>query len=192
MENIKNICVFCGSRTGMSSRYCEEARFLGKALAENKIGLVYGGGRTGMMGEIAQSVFSSGGYVTGIIPTFLKTKEQLFTDAQIIIETEDMHERKRLMAEKSDAFIALPGGIGTLEELVEQMTWIHLKRHEKPVILLDIDGFWQPFVALVRHMRDTGFIAPDAGFKTYLAEDVQMAVRILTDTAYQKKVPILI
>ena len=131
---------------------------LGKALAESGIRLVYGGGSIGLMGAVATSVLDHGGTVTGIIPGFLTARENALKRVQELIVTPDMHERKRLMFEHSDAFVALPGGIGTLEELVEQLTWQQLGRHSKPVLLANIEGFWEPLLALLAHMRETQFI----------------------------------
>jgi len=127
-------------------------------MAEAGIGLVYGGGSLGLMGEIGRSVLKNGGHVTGIIPEFLSDRERMLRDVQELIVTSTMHERKQIMFEKSDAFVALPGGIGTLEELVEQLTWSQLGQHRKPVVLGDIDGFWDPLLSLVSHMRDEAFI----------------------------------
>src|SRR5580704_9072439 len=158
MSTIKTVCVYCGSGPGTNPRFMESAKALGKALAEGGIRLVYGGGSVGMMGAVATSVLDHGGMVTGIIPGFLTAKENALKRVQEMIVTPDMHERKRLMFEHSDAFVALPGGIGTLEELVEQLTWQQLGRHSKPVLLANIDGFWQPFFDLLSHMRSTQFI----------------------------------
>ena len=131
---------------GLNPAYRDAARTLGAALAHNDIGLVYGGGSLGLMGEVARSTLDHGGRVTGIIPGFLVEKEAMMRDVDEVIVTEDMHERKRLMFERSDAFVALPGGVGTLEELVEQLTWVQLGRHTKPVVVANIDGFWTPFL----------------------------------------------
>jgi len=145
---------------------------LGKALAENGIRLVYGGGSIGLMGAVATSVLDHGGNVTGIIPDFLTARENALTRVQEMIVTPDMHERKRLMFERSDAFVALPGGIGTLEELVEQLTWQQLGRHSKPVLLANIERFWEPLLALIAHMRATQFI------RASLAVDILKAERV--------------
>jgi uncharacterized protein (TIGR00730 family) len=157
---IRNICVYCGSGPGVNPAYVGTAQALGKALAAAKIGLVYGGGSLGLMGEVAKSTLHHGGRVTGIIPGFLSNKEQMLKDADELIITDNMHERKMLMFERSDAFVALPGGIGTLEELVEQLTWSQLGRHTKPIIVANIDGFWDPFLALLKHMKSEAFIRP--------------------------------
>ena len=158
MNQIKTVCVYCGSGPGSNPRFVEAAIGLGKTFAENNIRLVYGGGSVGLMGAVAKSTLEHGGSVTGIIPDFLKARENALTRVQEMIVTPDMHERKRLMFERSDAFVALPGGVGTLEELVEQMTWQQLGRHSKPVLLANIDGFWEPLMALLSHMRATEFI----------------------------------
>src|SRR5271155_2499182 len=172
MTKIKTICVYCGSGPGTNPHFIEAAVALGKAMAENGVRLVYGGGSLGLMGAIATSVLDHGGIVTGIIPDFLTARENALTRVQEMIVTPDMHERKRLMFERSDAFVALPGGIGTLEELVEQLTWQQLGRHSKPVLLANIDGFWEPLLALLAHMRATAFIRPTLTVDILKAERV--------------------
>jgi uncharacterized protein (TIGR00730 family) len=154
----KNICVYCGSGKGNNPAYARAARTLGQALAENGIGLVYGGGSLGLMGEVARATLDHGGRVTGIIPAFLSEREQMLRAVDELIVTEDMHERKRLMFERSDAFVALPGGIGTLEELVEQLTWSQLGQHKKPIVVANVEGFWTPFLNLLAHMKGDAFI----------------------------------
>ena len=131
---------------------------LGKSLAQNGVRLVYGGGSVGMMGTLARAVLDHGGKVTGIIPEFLTGRERPKPLTDDMIVTRDMHERKRKMFEHADAFVALPGGIGTLEELVEQLTWAQIGQHKKPVLLANIKGFWEPFRALIGHMDTLGFI----------------------------------
>src|ERR1700689_1406829 len=173
MSTIKTVCVYCGSGPGTNPRFMESAKALGKALAEGGIRLVYGGGSVGMMGAVATSGVDHGGMVTGIIPGFLTAKENALKRVQEMIVTPDMHERKRLMFEHSDAFIALPGGIGTLEELVEQLTWQQLGRHTKPVLLANIDGFWEPLLVLLAHMRATQFIRPTLSIDILKAERVE-------------------
>src|SRR5215469_4976337 len=173
MITIKTVCVYCGSGAGTNPRFIEAASVLGKTFAENGIRLVYGGGSVGMMGAVASAVLDHGGSVTGIIPDFLTTREHALTRVQETIITPDMHERKRLMFERSDAFVALPGGIGTLEELVEQLTWQQLGRHSKPVLLANIDGFWEPLLALLAHMRATQFIRPSLPVEILKAERVE-------------------
>jgi len=155
---VQNICVYCGSGVGAKPAYAEAARTLGRSLAKAGRGLVYGGGSLGLMGEVARATLKAGGRVTGIIPAFLSEREHMLRDVDELIVTEDMHQRKMLMFQKSDAFVALPGGIGTLEELVEQLTWSQLGQHQKPVIIANIDGFWTPFLRLLEHMRTDQFI----------------------------------
>jgi uncharacterized protein (TIGR00730 family) len=173
MNQIKTVCVYCGSGPGTNPRFVEAAIALGKAFAENGIRLVYGGGSIGLMGAVATSVLENGGTVTGIIPDFLTIRENALSRVQEMIVTPDMHERKRLMFERSDAFVALPGGIGTLEELVEQLTWQQLGRHSKPILLANIDGFWEPLLALLAHMRATAFIRPTLAVDILKAERVE-------------------
>jgi uncharacterized protein (TIGR00730 family) len=157
-SNIQNVCVYCGSGSGLNSTYAAAARDFGRILAENRIGLVYGGGSLGLMGEIARSVLHNGGYVTGIIPGFLSEREHMLVEAQELIVVDDMHQRKQLMFAKSDAFVALPGGLGTLEEFVEQLTWSQLGRHARPIVLANIEGFWNPLLTLFEGMRAEGFV----------------------------------
>jgi hypothetical protein len=173
MNQIKTVCVYCGAGSGSSPRFVEAAFALGKVFAENNIRLVYGGGSVGLMGAVAKSVLDHGGLVTGIIPDFLRARENALTRVQEMVVTPDMHERKRLMFERSDAFVALPGGIGTLEELVEQMTWQQLGRHSKPVLLANIDNFWDPLLTLLTHMRATEFIRPALDVDVLKAERVE-------------------
>jgi uncharacterized protein (TIGR00730 family) len=173
MTDIKTVCVYCGSGPGTNPHFIEAAQAFGKALAENGVGLVYGGGSIGLMGAVAAATLEHGGLVTGIIPDFLVKREHAMTGAQEMIVTHDMHERKRLMFERSDAFVALPGGIGTLEELVEQLTWQQLGRHSKPILLANIDGFWEPLMGLLAHMRATAFIRPTLSVDILKAERVE-------------------
>ncbi len=158
LNGIQNVCVFCGSGSGLNPDFVGAARTLGQQLAEAGVGLVYGGGSLGLMGAVAKSVLKHKGYVTGIIPSFLSEKEQMLRDVNELIVTEDMHQRKRLMFERSDAFVALPGGIGTLEELVEQLTWAQLGRHTKPIVIANVAGYWDSLCALLDHMRAETFI----------------------------------
>jgi uncharacterized protein (TIGR00730 family) len=173
MSKIKTVCVYCGSGPGTNPRFVEAAIALGKTFAENDVRLVYGGGSLGLMGAVAKSTLDHGGSVTGIIPEFLTARENALARVQELIVTPDMHERKRLMFERSDAFIALPGGIGTLEELVEQLTWQQLGRHTKPILLANIDGFWEPLLGLLAHMRSTEFIRPSLAVEILKAERVE-------------------
>jgi uncharacterized protein (TIGR00730 family) len=176
MSPIRSICVYCGSSPGKDPVFAEVARAFGKILAENGITLVYGGGSRGLMGALALSVHEHGGRVVGIIPDFLKLRERMFTGAQEIVVTRDMHERKRLMFERADAFVALPGGIGTLEELVEQLTWSQLGRHKKPILIANINAFWEPLIELLEHMKRSGFIHSDLVIDYKVVDQVEQIV----------------
>jgi uncharacterized protein (TIGR00730 family) len=173
MNTIKTVCVYCGSGPGTNPQFVEAAVAFGRALARNNVGLVYGGGSVGLMGAVATSVLDHGGTVTGIIPDFLTAREHALSRVQEMIVTRDMHERKRLMFERSDAFVALPGGVGTLEELVEQLTWQQLGRHSKPIMLANVAGFWEPLLALLAHMRATAFIRPTLAVNILQADRVE-------------------
>ena len=158
MSPAKKLCVYCGSGNGRNPAYVEAARTLGKCMAEAEIGLVYGGGSLGLMGEVARSVLAEGGHVTGIIPEFLANRERMLTDVNELIVTADMHERKMTMFARSSGFVALPGGLGTLEEVAEISTWAQLGQHSKPIILCNVEGYWDPLVTLLDHMREERFI----------------------------------
>jgi len=173
MIPIRTVCVYCGSGPGTDPDYIAAARELGAALANNGVSLVYGGGSLGLMGALAEAVLDQGGHVTGIIPEFLTGREKMMVRAQEVIVTHDMHERKRLMFERADAFIALPGGIGTLEELVEQLTWAQLGRHKKPILIANIEQFWEPLLALLDHMRKLEFICNGLTFNLLKVECVE-------------------
>lgn len=172
-RKIRKICVYCGSGPGIDPAFIESARAFGAILAKNGVGLVFGGGSVGMMGAIAKSVLDHGGKVTGIIPEFLVAREHAMRGADNLIVTRDMHERKRKMFEMADAFVAMPGGIGTLEEVVEQMTWVQLGRHRKPILLANIKRFWEPLCALIDHMKNLEFIRADLNFDLLAADAVE-------------------
>lgn len=154
---LRNVCVYCGSSEGHNPVFAEAGDRFGRILARSGIGLVYGGGSIGIMGTVARAVLAEGGRVTGVIPEFLCKFEIPLHEVTELIVTESMHERKQLMFEKSDAFVALPGGIGTLEETVEMLTWAQLGRHRYPIVLVNIDGFWDPLIDLFDHMISEGF-----------------------------------
>jgi uncharacterized protein (TIGR00730 family) len=180
MNEIRTLCVYCGSGSGTDPAFAEAARRLGKILADHRIGLVYGGGSVGLMGTLAASVLDHGGTVTGVIPEFLTDREQMMGRLQEIIITSDMHERKRIMFERADAFAALPGGIGTLEELVEQLTWAQLGRHCKPIVMLNIKQFWDPLLALLDHMRSLAFIRSEHAVNFVVVDRVEQMLPKLT------------
>jgi len=183
MSKINAICVYCGSSPGTEPAFIEAAQKLGKILAENGVQLIYGGGSVGLMGALAESVLEHGGQVTGIIPEFLTKRERPRRLAQELIVTRDMHERKRKMFELADAFVAMPGGVGTLEELVEQLTWVQLGRHKKPILLANINGFWDPLCALLDHMKALEFIRSDLDFDLLVAAKVADILPMLQKAA---------
>lgn len=189
MSMIRAICVYCGSSPGNDPVFVEAARKFGQILAQNGITLVYGGGSRGLMGALALSVHEHGGRVIGVIPEFLKVRERMFTGAQEIVVTHDMHERKRMMFERADAFVALPGGIGTLEELVEQLTWSQLGRHRKPILVANINGFWEPLVELLEHMKRSGFIHSDLTFDYAVVDRIEDIVPAIKSAAARDEGP---
>jgi uncharacterized protein (TIGR00730 family) len=161
MNTIRSVCVYCGSSPGKGELYMKAGQVLGRAIAKAGLELIYGGGGKGIMGAVADGAQRAGGKVTGIIPRFLMTKEATQAALQRLDElvvTDNMHQRKHMMFEKSDAFVALPGGIGTVEEIIEIMTWAQLGHHRKPIVFGNIGGFWNPMLALLDHMRSEGFI----------------------------------
>jgi uncharacterized protein (TIGR00730 family) len=187
MSEIRKVCVYCGSGPGTDPAFVEAARELGATLAREKVGLVYGGGAVGIMGAIAMSVLDHGGTLTGIIPEFLMSRERALRGTHDLIVTSDMHERKRMMFEMADAFVALPGGVGTLEEVVEQITWVQLGRHKKPILLANIKGFWDPLCALLEHMKALEFIRSGLDFNLLVTEKVADILPMLREEA--AKVP---
>jgi uncharacterized protein (TIGR00730 family) len=189
MSTIRSICVYCGSSPGNSPIYLEAGRTLGKAIAKAGLTLVYGGGLKGIMGAVANGTIEAGGNVTGIIPRFLIRKEAGdeagLDHLDEVILTEDMHERKHAMFERSDAFVALPGGIGTVEEIVEIMTWAQLGRHEKPMVFGNVAGFWNPMLALIDHMKVEGFIHSQHMVRPLVVADPAQIVPTILDAARQ-------
>jgi uncharacterized protein (TIGR00730 family) len=184
MTEIKSICVYCGSGPGTNPAFITAARRFGQILAENDIRLVYGGGSAGLMGACAESVLDHGGLVTGIIPEFLTDREHMLMRSQKRIITRDLHERKRLMFEHADAFVALPGGVGTLEELVEQLTWSQLGRHKKPILVANIDGFWEPLCTLLDHMERLQFIRAGLNVNLLVADRIDDVLPMLKAAAH--------
>jgi uncharacterized protein (TIGR00730 family) len=154
---MERVCVFCGASAGRGTAYLEAARAFGVEVARRGLGLVYGGGRVGLMGELATAARAAGGEVIGVIPQALVERELAHGDVDLRI-VDSLHERKALMAELADAFVALPGGFGTLDELMEQLTWSQLGLHAKPVGLLDVGGYWGPLIALAQHAVEHGFV----------------------------------
>ena len=161
MSTLKSICVFCGSAAGARNIYAAAARELGTLLAQHHIELIYGGGHVGLMGELADATLAAGGRVVGIIPQHLMRPEIAHQNLSELVVVDSMHTRKRQMAERAQAFIALPGGYGTLEELFEMITWLQLQLHSKPIGVVNVGGFFDPLLALIKHSAQEGFIRPE-------------------------------
>jgi uncharacterized protein (TIGR00730 family) len=183
MSKINALCVYCGSGQGTDPAFVDAAQRFGKILAENEIRLVYGGGSTGLMGALASAVLDHGGEVTGIIPEFLTRRERPRRLPQELIVTTDMHDRKWRMFERADGFVALPGGIGTLEEVVEQLTWAQLGRHKKPILIANINGYWDPLLELFAHMQAQDFIPPALRVDYLVADTVEDIVPKMREAA---------
>jgi len=160
MRQIRRLCVYCGSAGAVDERYRAAAHDLGERLAKAGIELVFGGGRIGLMGIVADAAIAAGGRVLGIIPGRLRDAELAHQGVSELVIAASMHDRKRLMAERADAFAVLPGGIGTLDEMFEIMTWRHLGLHDKPIFVVDVAGYWQPLRQLFDHLAATGFTVP--------------------------------
>ncbi len=158
---MKSICVFCGSRTGEMPEYKEAAQTFGKLMAAQDIQLIFGAGKVGLMGVIADAILEAGGSAVGVIPQFLVDREVAHTGLQELIVVESMHQRKKIMAERADAFVILPGGIGTYEEFFEVLTWRHLTLHHKPIGLLNTEGYYTPLKQFLTHTITKGFLAED-------------------------------
>jgi len=179
MAHIHSICVYCGSRSGRNNHFKEIAQNFGKILARERIRLVYGGGNVGLMGVIANVVMKGGGKVTGIIPQHLDKEEVGLKDASEFHIVDNMHERKRMMFDHSDAFVALPGSIGTLDETIEVITWKQLQLHNKPIIIVNVDNYWQPFLALIDKFIMEEFTTPETRDLFYVVDTVEDVVPLL-------------
>ena len=180
MRDFGRICVYCGSSLGARPSYAAAAHRLGEALAHRGLGLVYGGGSVGLMNEVADAVLERGGEVIGVIPEKLQTLELGKAGCTELRVVPDMHARKATMADLSDAFVALPGGYGTLEELFEAITWTQLGYHHKPVGLLDVDGYFRHLVAFLDHVQAEGFVRPDLGLLTVRDDPVALLDALAT------------
>jgi len=178
-RRVETVCVYCGSGAGENRAFAEAARALGQALASADTRLVYGGGDLGLMGIVARSVLKHGGHVTGIMPGFLHGRERMLVDVHELVVVDSMHERKHLMFERSDAFVALPGGIGTLEEFVEQLTWSQLGRHRKPIVLVNVHGFWDPLLELFDKMIGHNFIRSGFELKMSVADSAHDVLPVI-------------
>ncbi len=160
MTEIRRVCVYCGSRPGARPAYAEAARQLAASLAEAGVGIVTGGGHVGLMGVVADAALAAGGEVVGVIPQALMDLERGHAGLTELHVVPSMHERKALMAELADAFVALPGGLGTLEEIAEALTWVQLGIHAKPCALLDVEGYYAPLARFLDHTVEEGFVVP--------------------------------
>jgi uncharacterized protein (TIGR00730 family) len=179
MNTIRSVCVYCGSSPGRDDAYLDAGHRLGRSLALSGLRLVYGGGTKGIWGAVAQGALKAGGTVMGIIPRFLMNKEA--TEAALggldeLVITDNMHQRKHRMFEESDAFVAMPGGIGTVEEIIEIMTWAQLGHHRKPMAFANIKGFWDPMLALLDHMAEEGFIHTAHKVKPLVVDSAEAVV----------------
>lgn len=181
VASVFTVTVFCGSSPGFDPVYVDAARAVGTALGEAGMRLVYGGGHVGLMGTVADAAVRAGAHVTGVIPRALQAREDVNHDIAELILVDTMHERKMLMADRADAFLALPGGPGTLEELTEQWTWAQLGIHEKPVGLLNVAGYFDPLLAFVANMRDRGFTHPRYTDMLVVATEADAALARLRD-----------
>lgn len=189
MSEISSICVFCGSREGNDSRYAEAAQSLGHEIGSRGMRLVYGAGTIGLMGIVADAVADAGGEVVGIIPEFLEKLEIGRTQSDQFYVTDSMHSRKQQMFEMSDAFISLPGGLGTLDETFEILTWRQLKLHDKPIIIWDVEGYWEPMAALIDATIEGGFSAPENRKLFSMATSLEEVFDLLDAAPAQKSTP---
>jgi len=169
---LRSVAVFCGALPGARPEYAAAARSLGKALAHRGIRLVYGGGRAGLMGEVADAVLGEAGAVTGVIPGFMEEREVAHRGVTELVITVSMHERKARMADMADAFVVLPGGFGTLDEMFEILTWSQLGLHDKPLALFNVAGYFDPLMTFIRHGRTEGFVRPGNLDDLFLADAV--------------------
>ncbi len=176
---VESVCVYCGSRHGDDDTFTRQARALGQGLAERRMRLVYGAGDVGLMGEVARAAMGAGGKAVGVIPRHILEREVGSRDLTALILTDTMHERKKIMFANADAVVAMPGGAGTLDELIEVVTWRQLGLHEKPLILMNVDGFWDPLLGLIDHFVDRGFAGEDLrGFLTVTRDAEETLARL--------------
>ena len=181
--NIKRLAVYCGSATGTDPMFADAARDLGQTMVDRGLELVYGGGRLGLMGIIADTVIEAGGTAYGVIPRALVDKEVAHTGLTDLYTVTTMHERKAMMTELCDAFVCLPGGIGTLDEMFEAWTWNALGYHAQPFALLDVAGFWTPFVEFMTHVSESGFLSKRRLKQMIVAETADEAINMLDEAA---------
>lgn len=181
MAVLRSVCVFCGSRPGHDPAYAVDARAVGKGIAARGWRLVYGAGDVGLMGEVARAAITAGAPTMGVIPTHLMDAEQGKRDLGQLVITENMHERKKVMFMNSDAIVVLPGGAGSLDEFFEVLTWAQIGLHEKPIYLLNTNGYWAPLVQLMEHVVDQGFAAPSMLGLAKVADNVVEAFAMMEE-----------
>ena len=179
MTHVKQVCVYCSARDAVDPLYIKAARELGETLATNSRSLIYGGGSTGLMGAITDATIEHGGYVTGIIPEHLRDVEQMHKGVQNLVVVETMHERKRRMAEMADAFVIMPGGFGTMDEFFEILTWRQLGLHDKPILIVNINGFWDHLISLISHMNQGKFVSQKDVDKFVIVDRVEEVLPML-------------
>jgi len=179
-QNIKTVCVYCGSRMGNKDYYKKLAERTGKLIADHEMSLVYGAGSIGLMGTVARAARDNGANVIGIIPQHLDKVEVTQNGLSELHVTDNMHERKKMMFDRSDAFIVLPGGLGTLDETMEMMTWAQLSLHAKPIVLVNYKDFWTPLVDLIHHVVEDGFASPENAKLIHVVKSAEEAIEYLT------------
>jgi uncharacterized protein (TIGR00730 family) len=182
MHPVRRVCVYCGSSIGVDAAHREAARELGRGLAKAGLGLVYGGGRIGLMGLLADAALGAGGSVVGVIPSHLHAAELAHPGLSELVVVATMHERKRVMAERADAFAVLPGGVGTLDETFEILSWRQLRLHDKPIFLVDVGGYWRPLTALLDHIVAGGFARPETRALVTVVPTVAALLAALPET----------
>lgn len=181
MNKIKSLCVYCGSSANVNDKFKNAAKIMGQLMAENDIRLVYGGGKAGLMGIIADAVMDNGGEVIGIIPSHISDREIQHKSLTELHVVDTMHVRKQMMVDRSDAFLVLPGGVGTLDETCEIITWRQLGIHDKPIIIANIDNYWTPFLNMINHIADEGFMRQDDKKTMIVVDDVNDVLSALKD-----------
>lgn len=179
MTHVKQVCVYCSARDAVDPLYIQAAKELGEILASNGKALIYGGGSTGLMGAVTDAAIEHGGYVTGIIPEHLRDVEKMHKGVQNLIVVDTMHQRKQRMAEMADAFVILPGGLGTMDEFFEILTWRQLQLHDKPILLVNINGYWDHLIQLIKVMADGHFVSPEDLLKFVVIDTVDEVLPML-------------
>jgi uncharacterized protein (TIGR00730 family) len=189
MTGVKRVCVYCGSSGRVAERFKDAARRTGRLLAQSSIELIYGGGRIGLMGLAADAALAAGGRVVGIIPDFLHERELTHSRLSELVVVGSMHERKQRMFERADAFAILPGGLGTLDEAFECITWRQLGLHDKPIVIVDVEGYWQPLLALLDHVIATGFAHAKIRNAVEVVKSPEELIAVLKSTAEPQVTP---